>query len=156
MYGVGRECLKVLRTLRRTFSENGARLQPTDSGKRAFGGLNHLEGFLPLPSEDYNISTACTSSMTDIPLLRKFPFCIRVFFYVRCSRTHPHFWERTASVCIIHLCSVFAPPQPFFYCISFLRISLFSSHVHPCVLSICRATYLADYLFGGYIYLEGS
>jgi hypothetical protein len=89
-----------------------------------------LEGFLPLPSEGYNISKASTSSMADLPLLRKFPLCIRSF-HVRCSRTHPHLWERTSSACIIHLCSVFARPPPFSYCISVLRISLFSSYVHP-------------------------
>jgi hypothetical protein len=34
-------------------SSQDAALPPTDSGPRAFGGLNHLEGFLPLPSEGY-------------------------------------------------------------------------------------------------------
>jgi hypothetical protein len=95
-------------------SSTAAVLQTTDSGLRAFGGLNHLEGFLPLLSEGYNVSTARTSSMADLPLLRKFPLCIRAFYF-RCSRTHPHFWERTASVCIIHLYSVFVclpPPHP--------------------------------------------
>jgi hypothetical protein len=53
--------------------------------------------FLPLPSAGYNISTDRTSSMADHLLLRKFLLCIRDF-YVRCSRTHPHSWERTASV----------------------------------------------------------
>jgi hypothetical protein len=70
------------------------------------------EGFLSLPSEGYNISKARTTSMADFPLLRKFPLLIRSF-HVRCSRTHPHSWERTSSVCIIHLCSVFARPPPF-------------------------------------------
>jgi hypothetical protein len=51
--------------------------------------------------------------MADLPLLRKFPLCIRSLYF-RCSRTHPHFWERTVSACIIHLCSVFARPPPFF------------------------------------------
>jgi hypothetical protein len=40
---------------------------PTDSGPRVFRGLNlYLEGFLPLPSEGYNISKARTSSMADL------------------------------------------------------------------------------------------
>ena len=52
-----------------------AALPPSDSGTSAFGGLNHLEGFLPLPSEGYNISKARTSSMADLPFLRKFPLC---------------------------------------------------------------------------------
>jgi hypothetical protein len=34
---------------------------------------------------------------------------------------------------------VLAVPHPFSYCISFLRISLFSMYVHPHVLSIWRA-----------------
>jgi hypothetical protein len=107
----------------------------TDSGPRAFGGLNHLEDFLPLPSEGYNISTARTHPLwqTFLSVLRKFPLCIRAF-YVRCSRTHPHFWERTASVCIIHLCYVFARlPHPFqfFLHVFFLRISLCSLYVRP-------------------------
>jgi hypothetical protein len=120
-------------------SQNAA-LPPKDSGPQAFGGPHHLTGFLLLPSEGYTISTARTSSMADLPLLRKFPLCIRDF-YVRCSRTHPPSWERTSSVCIIHLYSVlFArPPHLFSYCISFLRISHFSSFVHPYVLSIWRA-----------------
>ena len=93
-----------------------------DLGPHAFGGPHPLPGFLLLPSEGYNISKARTSSMADLPLLRKFPLCIRVF-YVRCSRTHPHFWEHTASVCIIHLCSVFARlPHPFLHSF-FLRFS---------------------------------
>jgi hypothetical protein len=87
-------------------------MPPTDSGPRAFRGLNHLEGFLPLPSEGYNIFTARTSSMADLPLLRKFPLCNRDFYF-RCSRTHPHSWERTTSVCVIHLYSVFLPPPRF-------------------------------------------
>jgi hypothetical protein len=49
-------------------SSTAAALPSTDSGPRAFGGLNHLEGFLPLPSEGYNISKASTSSMADLPL----------------------------------------------------------------------------------------
>ena len=44
-------------------------LPPSDSGTRAFRGLNQLEGFLPLPSEGYNVSTVRTSSMADLPLL---------------------------------------------------------------------------------------
>jgi hypothetical protein len=60
-------------------SSTAAALPPTASGPRAFRGLNHLEGFLPLPSEGYNISKARTSSMTDLPLLRKIPLCIRAF-----------------------------------------------------------------------------
>jgi hypothetical protein len=39
-------------------------------------------------------------------------FCFRDF-HVRCSCTPPHSWELTASVCIIHLCSVFPAPPPF-------------------------------------------
>jgi hypothetical protein len=66
------------------------RCRPRTQGHVHSGGLNHLEGSLPLPSEGYNISKARTSSMmADLPLLRKFPLCIRSF-YVRCSRTHPH------------------------------------------------------------------
>jgi len=79
------------------------------------------------------------SSWPTFLFFRDFLFYIRNF-HVRCSRARPHFWERTASACIIHLCSVFARPPPFCsYCISFLRISLFSSYVHPYVLSIWRA-----------------
>jgi len=57
-----------------------AALPPTDSGPSAFGGLNHLEGFLQLPSEGYNISKARTSSLADLPLLREFPLCICTVF----------------------------------------------------------------------------
>jgi hypothetical protein len=49
-------------------SSTDAALPPSDSRTRAFRGLNHLEGFLPLPSEGYNISKARTSSMADLPL----------------------------------------------------------------------------------------
>ena len=78
------------------------------------------------------------------------------FFYVRCSRTHPHFWERTSSVCIIHLCSVFARHHPFssaFPSCVFL-FSLLTCTPMCCLfkgLYIWRAIYLE-----GYIYLEGS
>jgi hypothetical protein len=62
---------------------------------------------------------------TFLSVLHKFPLCLRAF-YVRCSRTHPHFWERTASVCIIHLCSVCArlPHQLFSLCVFLAYFSL--------------------------------
>jgi hypothetical protein len=60
-------------------------MQPTDSGPRAFGGLNHMEGFLPLPSEGYNISKACTSSMADLLLSSAFPLCFLHAFFLRIS-----------------------------------------------------------------------
>jgi hypothetical protein len=34
----------------------------------------------------------------------------QTFLHVRCIRTHYHYWERTGSVCILHLYSVFARP----------------------------------------------
>ncbi len=40
-----------------------------DLGPHAFGGPHPLQGFLLLPSEGYNISKACTSSMADLPLI---------------------------------------------------------------------------------------
>jgi hypothetical protein len=120
-----------------------AALPPSDSRTRAFGGLNPLEGFLPLPSEGYHISKARTSSMADLPLLRKFPLCIRPFYF-RCSRTHPHFWERTTSVCIIHLCSVFARPPTLFLLYSLLAYFSFLFSRAP----LC-SVYLQGYIFGG-------
>jgi hypothetical protein len=54
-------------------------LAPVSTRTRAFGGLNHLEGFLLLPSEGYNISKARTCSMADLLLLRNFLLCIRYF-----------------------------------------------------------------------------
>jgi hypothetical protein len=50
-----------------------AALPPSDSRIRVFGGVNPLEGFLPLPSEGYYISTARTSSMADLTDL---PSCV--------------------------------------------------------------------------------
>jgi hypothetical protein len=113
---------------------------PSDSRTRAFGGLNHLEGFLTLTSDDYNISTACTSSMTDLPLLRKFPLCIRVFFMLDVL-AHILIFGSVQHLYASYIYTLFLfawPPHPFSSCISFLRISLFSSYVHPSVLSICR------------------
>jgi hypothetical protein len=104
----------------------------------SFGGLHHFHG------------SHILYGRPSLLRLRQFPLCIRDF-YVRCSRTQPHFWERTTCVCIIHLYSVLfsRPPHPFSYCISFLSISLFSSSVHPYVLSIWRAisSLLLPFLF---------
>jgi hypothetical protein len=55
-----------------------------------------------------------THPLTDLfSLLGNFLFCIRDF-HVRCSHTQTYSWERTGSVCIIHLCSVFAQPPTLF------------------------------------------
>ena len=135
-----------------------AALPPSDSGTSAFGGLNHLEGFLPLPSEGYNISKARTSSMADLPFLRKFPLCVCTVFVFFLLNVLAHILifgsVQHLYASYIYVLCLPAPP-PFFYCISFLRISLFSSHVHPYVLSICRAIYLDDDLFGG-LYIFGG
>ena len=53
------------------------------------------------------------SSWPTFLFFRDFLFCLHNF-HVRCSRTQPHFWERTVSACIMHQCSVFARPPPFF------------------------------------------
>ena len=123
-------------------SSQDAALPPTDSGSSAFGGLNHLEGFLPLPSEGYNISKARTSSMPDFPFLRKFPLCVCTVFVFFLLNVLAHILifgsVQHLYASYIYVLCLPAPP-PFFYCISFLRISLFSSHVHPYVLSIWRA-----------------
>jgi hypothetical protein len=71
-------------------------------------------------------------------------FCIRDF-HVRCSRTHPHSWERTVSVCIIHLCSVFArPPHPFLSHLANKR-----HHHHSCVFLFLSYLHPMCTLFGG-------
>jgi hypothetical protein len=53
------------------------------------------------------------SSWPNFLFFRDFLFCLRNF-HVRCSCTQPYFWECTASASIIHPCSVFARPPPFF------------------------------------------
>jgi hypothetical protein len=117
-----------------------AALPPWDSGPHAFGGTHQSGGLL---ATSFGGLHPFTSLSNHHPLgrpflfFRVFLFCIRNF-HVQCSRTQPHFWECTSSACIIHLCSVFARPPPFSYCISFLRISLFSSYVHLYVLSLWR------------------
>ena len=60
----------------------------------SFGGLHHYQG-------------------PNLLFFSNFSLCLRNF-PVRCSRNQPHFWERTASVCIKHLCSVFARPPTLF------------------------------------------
>jgi hypothetical protein len=98
---------------------------------------------LPLPSDGYNLSKARTSSMADLPLLRKFPLCLCIRFFVLDVLAHILIF---GSVQHLYASSIYVlrlpAPPPFFYCIPFLRNSLFSSHVHPYVLSIC-------YIFGG-------
>jgi hypothetical protein len=72
---------------------------------------------------------------------RDFLFFLRTF-HVRCSRTHPPFWERTASAFVIHNIYVLClpAPHPFSYCISTPScVFLFS-------LLMCTAM---CYLFGG-------
>ncbi len=53
--------------------------------------------------------------LADGYLLQDFSLLYSQLFSVcenSCSRTQPHFWERTASVCIIHICSVFGGGPP--------------------------------------------
>jgi hypothetical protein len=84
----------------------------------SFGGLQHFHG--------PHLLSGRLSSQFCVNFLSVF-----VLFYVRCSRTHPHFWERTTSVCIIHLSSVCARlPHPFLHAF-LLRISLCSFYVRP-------------------------
>ena len=80
-----------------------ARLHRIDQGDRPLRVPAHLPDRPgPMHSEDRIIS-----------FWVHFLFCIRDF-YVTCSCTQPHSWERSASVFIIHLCSVFARlPHPF-------------------------------------------
>jgi hypothetical protein len=103
-----------------------------------------MEGFLPLPSEGYNISTARTSSMADLPLssasLSSLYSCFFRSFFLCSTLSHTSSFLGAYSLCMHHT-SMFCvcPPHPFPSCISFLRISLFSSYVHPSVLSLWRA-----------------
>jgi hypothetical protein len=110
---------------------------PKDSGPQAFGGPHQSAELLATSFGGLHPFTCLSTPWPTFLFFRDFLFCIRNF-HVRCSRTQTHFWERTASACIIHLRFFCPPPHPFSYCISFLRISLFSSHVHPYVLSIWR------------------
>jgi hypothetical protein len=123
-------------------SSQDAALPSKDSWPHAFGGPHHLKGFSPSPLEGYNIKARTSSWPTFLFFRVDFLFCIRDFHVsnVRCFHTQPHYWERTASVCIIHLCSVFARPPTLSSCISFLSISLFSPlwSVQHYVLSIWR------------------
>jgi hypothetical protein len=70
---------------------------------------------------------------------RSHPICIRDF-QVRCFRAPYHYWERTGSVCIIHLCSVFVKPPPFSSRIYFLRISLLFFERVCCLLVLNSVT----------------
>ena len=127
-------------------SSQDAALPPMDSGPRAFGGLHHLAGFLPPPSEGYNISTARTSSMADLALLRKFPLCIRVFFMLD-ALAHILIFGSVQHLYASYIYVLCLPaPTPFFL-LHFL-LSYFS-------FLFSRAPLCAIYL-EGYISYEGS
>jgi hypothetical protein len=81
-------------------SSTAAALPPTDSGPRAFRGLNHLEGFLPLPSEGHNISKARTSSMADLLLLCNFSTLYSLFSCLMFSHTSS--FLGAYSICVHH------------------------------------------------------
>jgi hypothetical protein len=100
----------------------------------------HLEGFLPLPSEGYKISKAQTSSMTDLPLLRKFPLCIPSFYLMFDVLAHILIF---GSIHPLHASSIYVlcliAPHPFptaFPSCVFLFSLLMCTH--PSVLSIWR------------------
>jgi hypothetical protein len=57
------------------------------------------------------------------------------YFLPLCYRTPPYYWERTSSVCIMHLYSVYDHP-PTLILPAYFYLSLYA---HPSVLSIWRA-----------------
>jgi hypothetical protein len=76
------------------------RSRPRTPGHKHSEGRINLQSFSPLHSEGYILSPASQLILLAGPLFfRDLLFCLRNF-HVRCSRPHPHFWERTASVCI--------------------------------------------------------
>jgi hypothetical protein len=88
---------------------------------------------LPLPSEDYNISKARISSMADLPLLRKFPLCICIRFFMLDVLAHILIFgsvQHLYASYIYVLCLPASPTSPFLHAF-FLRISLSSFYVHP-------------------------
>jgi hypothetical protein len=112
-------------------SSTAAALPPTDSGPRAFRGLNHLEGFLPLPSEGYNISKARTSSMADLLLLRNFSTLYSLFSCLMFSHTSSCLG--TYSICVHHpsMFCAYHLSHPFSTCVFLAYFSLLSFYVHP-------------------------
>ena len=62
------------------------------------------------------------------------------YFLPLCHRTPPYYWERTSSVCIMHLYSVYGPP-PTLILPAYFYLSLYA---HPYVLSLYQG-----YIFGG-------
>jgi hypothetical protein len=62
------------------------------------------------------------------------------YFLPLCYRTPPYYWERTSSVCIMHLYSVYGPP-PTLILPAYFYLSLYA---HPYVLSLYQG-----YIFGG-------
>jgi hypothetical protein len=105
----------LLRQLSRAFCLMGQprwtpRSCPRTPGHNHLEGRINLQSFSPLHLEGYILSPVSQLILLAylyFLLFRVFLFCLRNF-HVRCSRTQPHFWEYTASACIIHLCSVFA------------------------------------------------
>jgi hypothetical protein len=80
------------------------------------------------------------SSWPTFLFFRDFLFCLRNF-HVRCSRTQPHFWERTVSACIIHICSMFPPPPLLLlqFLLAYFSFLFLCAPLCDYVLSIWRA-----------------
>jgi hypothetical protein len=99
-------------------NELSSPLAPVSSGTRAFGGLNHLEGFLPLPSEGYNISKARTCSMADLLLLRNFSTLYSLFSCLMFSHTSS--FLGAYNLCASFISVLCLPPHPPFFLMYFL------------------------------------
>jgi hypothetical protein len=104
---------------------------PKDSGPRAFRGLNHLEGFLPLPSEGYNISKG-PHILYDRPLLlRNFSPLFSLFSCLMFSHTSSCLG--TYSICVHHpsMFCAYHLSHPFSTCVFLAFFSSLSFYVHP-------------------------
>jgi hypothetical protein len=108
--------------------------EPLTRRATSYGGPHHLEVFSPPHSEGYIISKA----HPHILLVDLF-FSWVIFYSVFAISTQSHSWERTGSVCIIHLYSVFARPPTLFLPHLVLAYSSLFSHI---CTPMC-------YLFGG-------
>ena len=83
-------------------------------------------------------------------------------FHVRYSRTPPFYWERTVSVCIMTLYSVFvlcvfSPPLSFYSsCILLAYFSSVSMHAPLCATSSLVIRLEGPIYLAEHVYLEGS
>ncbi len=119
---------------------------PSETGPHTFGGPHHLQGFSPPPSEGNIISTAYPHALLAGLLLLLGNFYS--VFAISTLDVQPHSWQRTESVCIIHLYPVFAPPPPPFS-------SCPPPHPFPLAFYPCVFLFSLIYAFLCAVYSEG-